>query len=114
MSELDKQDVLITRTQTNKGYEVSKLHLYVYLPYIILIVFIQHYRRVPVVKSECSRSVTECCLGRTFRDTSQNQVCQKTIPCALSLSLSLCLCVCLSLCVHASVCTYVCPESIHM
>ena len=34
MSELDKQDVLITRTQTNKGYEVSKLHLYVYLPYI--------------------------------------------------------------------------------
>ena len=35
MSELDKQDVLITRTQTNKAYEVSKLATFIYLPYII-------------------------------------------------------------------------------
>lgn len=41
MSELDKQDVLITRTQTNKAYEVSKPHMYICLTYITLHVALQ-------------------------------------------------------------------------
>ena len=73
MNELEKQDVLTTRRQTSKAYEVSELCTYTCLPYI-LYQLSQHYRRVPVVTSECGRSITECCLGRTFRDTNQNQV----------------------------------------